>query len=73
VQGKPNVAYFVLNFCTHWKKQTTLRPCAYAGIPYQSLGECPSPDLRRLLRGPLSGLGLALHFWPGFLCTIDNS
>src|SRR5271163_3071902 len=36
---KPNVAYLVLNFCALWKKQTTLPPLAYAGIPYQSLGE----------------------------------
>jgi hypothetical protein len=71
---KPNVVYLVLNFCALWKKQTTLPSLAYAGIPYQSLGECHSPDLRRLLRSPpISGLGLALHFWPGFLCTIDNS
>src|SRR5213594_5195289 len=39
---KPNVAYLVLNFCAAWKKQTTLPSLpslAYAGIPYQSLGE----------------------------------
>src|SRR6266404_5148907 len=36
---KPNVAYLVLNFCAFWKKQTTLPSLAYAGIPYQSLGE----------------------------------
>src|SRR3989475_12653004 len=36
---KPSVAYLVLNFCAHWKKQTTLPSLAYAGIPYQSLGE----------------------------------
>src|SRR5438445_2065987 len=36
---KPNVAYLVLNFCALWKKQTTLSSLAYAGIPYQSLGE----------------------------------
>src|SRR5712692_11502164 len=36
---KPNVAYLVLNFCAVWKKQTTLSSLAYAGIPYQSLGE----------------------------------
>src|SRR5205807_10455189 len=36
---KPNVAYLVLNFCALWKKQTTLPSLAYAGIPYQSLGE----------------------------------
>src|SRR5712692_202048 len=39
---KPNVAYLVLNFCAAWKKQTTLPALpslAYAGIPYQSLGE----------------------------------
>src|SRR6516225_9118111 len=36
---KPSVAYLVLNFCSLWKKQTTLPPLAYAGIPYQSLGE----------------------------------
>src|ERR687885_376204 len=35
----PNVAYLVLNFCALWKKQTTLPSLAYAGIPYQSLGE----------------------------------
>src|SRR5205823_1461033 len=33
------VAYLVLNFCALWKKQTTLPSLAYAGIPYQSLGE----------------------------------
>src|SRR6266702_827911 len=36
---KPNVPYLVLNFCALWKKQTTLPSLAYAGIPYQSLGE----------------------------------
>src|SRR5580698_7787525 len=36
---KPNVAYLVLNFCALWKKQTTLPSLAYAGIPYQSLGD----------------------------------
>src|SRR5436309_7565188 len=36
---KPSVAYLVLNFCAAWKKQTTLPSLAYAGIPYQSLGE----------------------------------
>ena len=36
---KPNVAYLVLNFCPLWKKQTTLPSLAYAGIPYQVLGE----------------------------------
>src|SRR5712692_6875295 len=36
---KPNVAYLVLNFCALWKKQRTLPSLAYAGIPYQSLGE----------------------------------
>src|SRR6266508_2901337 len=36
---KPNVAYLVLNFCALWKKQTTLPSFAYAGIPYQVLGE----------------------------------
>src|SRR2546425_384226 len=39
---KPNVAYLVLNFWAVWKKQTTLPSLpamAYAGIPYQSLGE----------------------------------
>src|SRR6266513_1496904 len=36
---KPNVAYLVLNFCALWKKQTTLTSLAYAGIPYQVLGE----------------------------------
>jgi hypothetical protein len=28
-----------LNFCALWKKQTTLPSLAYAGIPYQVLGE----------------------------------
>lgn len=28
-----------LNFCALWKKQTTLPYLAYAGMPYQSLGE----------------------------------
>src|SRR3954453_6367216 len=36
---KPKVAYLVLNFCALWKKQTTLPSLAYAGIPYQVLGE----------------------------------
>src|SRR5207302_6960389 len=36
---KPKVAYLVLNFFALWKKQTTLPSLAYAGIPYQSLGE----------------------------------
>src|SRR2546425_2697810 len=36
---KPNVAYLVLNFCAGWKWQTTSPSLAYAGIPYQSLGE----------------------------------
>src|SRR3984893_1594790 len=36
---KPNVAYLVLNFCALWKWQPTLPSLAYAGIPYQSLGE----------------------------------
>src|SRR6059058_1770918 len=36
---KPKVAYLVLNFCALWKKQRTLPSLAYAGIPYQVLGE----------------------------------
>src|SRR5207302_4308538 len=37
---KPNVAYLDLNFCALWKKQTTLPSLlAYAGIPYQVVGE----------------------------------
>src|SRR5436189_643675 len=36
---KPNVAYLDLNFWALWKKQTTLPSLAYAGIPYQVLGE----------------------------------
>src|SRR5262245_65068164 len=36
---KPNAAYLVLNFCALWKKQTTSPSLAYAGIPYQVLGE----------------------------------
>src|SRR2546425_1221088 len=36
---KPNVAYLVLNLCALWKKQTTWPSLAYAGIPYQVLGE----------------------------------
>src|SRR5215213_2125540 len=39
VSLKPNVAYLDLNFCALWKKQTTLPSLAYAGIPYQVLGE----------------------------------
>src|SRR3989475_6768176 len=38
---KPSVAYLVLNFAAVWKKQTTLSSLAYAGIPYQRLGERP--------------------------------
>src|SRR5213593_4882649 len=37
--AEADVAYLVLNFCALWKKQTTLPSKAYAGIPYQSLGE----------------------------------
>src|SRR5262249_32303764 len=36
---KPSVMYLSLNFCVSRKKQTTLPSLAYAGIPYQSLGE----------------------------------
>src|SRR5881296_2706966 len=36
---KPNVAYLALNLWALWKKQTTLPSLAYAGIPYQVLGE----------------------------------
>src|SRR2546423_13237988 len=36
---KPKVAYLVLNFCAGWKKQITLPSLAYAGIPYQVVGE----------------------------------
>src|SRR5579859_4803725 len=36
---KPSIAYLVLNFCAHWKKQTILPSLAYAGIPYQVFGE----------------------------------
>jgi hypothetical protein len=36
---KPNVTYLALNLCALWKKQTTLPSLAYAGIPYQVLGE----------------------------------
>src|SRR5437870_9723006 len=36
---KPNVAYLVLNFSAGWKWQTTSPSLAYAGIPYQVLGE----------------------------------
>src|SRR6266571_3638893 len=36
---KPNVAYLELNFSALWKKQTTLSSLAYAGMPYQVLGE----------------------------------
>src|SRR5512135_2021535 len=37
---KPSVAYLALNFCAHWKKQTTLPSLlAYAGIPYHVFGE----------------------------------
>src|SRR5574341_2137510 len=36
---KPNVAYLALNFCALWKKQTISPSLAYAGIPYQVLGE----------------------------------
>src|SRR5438132_7821065 len=36
---KPSVAYLVLNFCAGWKKQRTSPSLAYAGIPYQVLGE----------------------------------
>ena len=38
VSLKPNVAYLDLNLCALWKKQTTLPPLAYAGIPYQVFG-----------------------------------
>src|SRR5215210_504701 len=36
---KLNVAYLVLNFSALWKKQTILPSLAYAGIPYQVLGQ----------------------------------
>src|SRR5262249_45801097 len=36
---KPNVAYLVLNLWELWKKHTTLPSLAYAGIPYQVVGE----------------------------------
>src|SRR5881397_806675 len=36
---KPKVAYLALNLCALWKKQTTLPSLAYAGIPYQVLGQ----------------------------------
>src|SRR5690349_24688150 len=36
---KPKVAYLVLNLAALWKKQSTLPSLAYAGIPYQVLGE----------------------------------
>lgn len=36
---KPNVAYLVLNLAALWKKQTIFPSLAYAGIPYQTLGE----------------------------------
>src|SRR6266581_3299358 len=39
VSLKPRVAYRVLNLCPLWKKHTTLPSLAYAGIPYQVLGE----------------------------------
>src|SRR5215510_426716 len=39
VSLKPSVAYLVLNFCAGWKKHTTLPSLAYAGIPYQVLGD----------------------------------
>src|SRR5437016_5777352 len=35
----PNVAYLVLNFFAGWKKHTTLPSLAYAGIPYQVVGD----------------------------------
>src|SRR3989440_3767064 len=36
---KPSVEYLVLNFCAGWKKQRTSPSLAYAGMPYQVLGE----------------------------------
>src|SRR5215216_735230 len=36
---KPNVEYLKLYFCALWKKQTILPSLAYAGIPYQVLGQ----------------------------------
>src|SRR5258708_13366883 len=36
---KPSIAYLDLNLCALWKKHTTLSSLAYAGIPYQVLGE----------------------------------
>src|SRR5918912_164072 len=36
---KPRVAYLLLNLSAHLKKQTTLPSLAYAGIPYQVLGD----------------------------------
>ena len=34
----PKVAYLDLNLSALWKKQTTLSPFAYAGIPYHVFG-----------------------------------
>jgi hypothetical protein len=33
---KPNVAYRELHLAALWKKQTTVPPLAYAGMPYRS-------------------------------------
>src|SRR5207302_2477188 len=63
---KPNVAYLVLNFCALWKKQTILPSLAYAGIPYQSLGERAGALALRMAwsRSPRarSGPGIAAIF-----------
>src|SRR5947207_14255615 len=36
---KPSVAYRDLNFAASWKNRTALPSLAYAGIPYQLVGE----------------------------------
>src|SRR5256886_7119151 len=66
---KPSVAYLVLNFCAVWKKQTTLPSLpavAYAGIPYQSLGERAGALALMIawsrLASPRSGSGIAAIF-----------
>lgn len=53
----PNVAYLDLNLAALWKKQTTLPSLAYAGIPYQVLGERAGALVLMIASGPLEDAG----------------
>jgi hypothetical protein len=51
---KPNVAYFVLNFCALWKKQTTWPSLACAGVPQKKKGDSSFQDQSSLNPAALS-------------------